>query len=936
MQKILLCFFLACFLLLCFSQNHRDKDWPAQLKKYQAADKIYSKALALSSSPGNDEKLQLEADSLFRRASEEFDTVAPAAIETKNDSLLFFIKQKTGYIHYYFDSLSFAKNDFLTAISLKKNLPGVPDSFQFIPCLYTGAIYYAQSQFDSALFYYKLAERILGQYKVKLPESQRLYNLTGVIYYETGNYRLARNYFEKAILLTDSSDRSLINNYKINIASLLVKLESFGEAKKIYLDLLPSADYENEIYHNLAIISLKERQYADAISYLRKINYENNKKTVDLYYNFGEAFSGMNEMDSAEFYVQRALAENIKWNGKSKNVQLGLILKYQADELAKQQLFKEATTQYQLAVQQFVTGYNDADPNHNPDEYRGAFSYINLFNTLAAKAAAFEDWYQLEKSQKLLEASLEAYRAAFKLADYVEKTYDSDEARLFIGKIKHNVHSKPIDICLALYDLTRKKSYLEEAYVFDQQNKASILALNIRQQQIRLEAKPGNILLQKEASTRSAITRLSLRAAKITDSSELEAIMNIIRDNEIELSRIREKLKEDPAWKERMSEDQIPPVSELQKKLDHGTALLSYHLSENELLILLVTQSRFEYHKSVINKSFMTTLESFKNALHNTSGNERYNGTATGVRLYEKLISPVYEKLIEIKRLVIIPDDELHYLPFEALQDPNNKYLVERFAVQYQYSTALINHSSKRTKSISTLAFAPFASGGYEDSSGTRLSELTSSGEEIKGLEGKSYLDASATKDNFLQNINRHTIIHLATHASVDNASPSESYIAFYPSNDNYKLYAPEIANLRLDSAQLVILSACETGAGPLIKGEGLMSLSRAFAYAGCPNIITSLWKAEDRTTAYLTRQLHIYLEKNYSKDRALQQAKLDLLANEKIDPRFKSPSYWAHLVFIGEYEGKENPVNWWWIALAFIVGAIIYKLIGKKKSPEP
>ena len=74
-------------------------------------------------------------------------------------------------------------------------------------------------------------------------------------------------------------------------------------------------------------------------------------------------------------------------------------------------------------------------------------------------------------------------------------------------------------------------------------------------------------------------------------------------------------------------------------------------------------------------------------------------------------------------------------------------------------------------------------------------------------------------------------------------------------------LYAPEISNLKLDSTQLVILSACETGTGQLVKGEGLMSLSRAFAYAGCPDIITSLWKAEDKTTAFLTQQLHYYLE---------------------------------------------------------------------------
>jgi CHAT domain-containing protein len=182
---------------------------------------------------------------------------------------------------------------------------------------------------------------------------------------------------------------------------------------------------------------------------------------------------------------------------------------------------------------------------------------------------------------------------------------------------------------------------------------------------------------------------------------------------------------------------------------------------------------------------------------------------------------------------------------------------------------------------------------------------------------------------------NHYGIIHLATHASVDNEIPLRSFIAFYPVSgtnpDAFKLYAQEIYNLNLDSTQLVILSACETGTGKLVKGEGLMSLSRAFAYAGCPDIITSLWKAEDNTTAYITKRLHYYLEKGYSKDKALQRAKLDLLKSNEIDPRFKTPNYWAHLLFIGNYEPNHKTLHWWWIAIVIIISAIIYIVITRR-----
>jgi hypothetical protein len=113
------------------------------------------------------------------------------------------------------------------------------------------------------------------------------------------------------------------------------------------------------------------------------------------------------------------------------------------------------------------------------------------------------------------------------------------------------------------------------------------------------------------------------------------------------------------------------------------------------------------------------------------------------------------------------------------------------------------------------------------------------------------------------------------------------------------------------------------------------MSLSRAFAYAGCPNIITSLWKAEDKTTAFITQRLHHYLAKGLTKDKALQSAKIDLLNDKNIDPRFKQPRYWAHLIFIGNYETDGRKNNWWIIALAIIIGSIAYLFI-KKIKPGP
>ena len=932
MQKLLFSFFLLGLLLFCFSQNRQQDDVAAQLTAYAAATKLYNQAEKLSLLTGDDEAVQAKADEAYRQALLVLTNLLPAMEKSGNDSLLFYTRIKTGFINFYFDSADAAKKDYVAVMALQQKLPTIADSLLFIPCLYTGAIYYNQHQFDSALHYYKKAEKINDSSQKPLAESQRLYNRLGALYYENGNYRQARNYFEKAISLTDPSDKNLLANYKINFASILIKLEEFESAKTLYQKLLPSAAFENEIYHNLGIISLNEQDFKKAIEYLRKVKYTDNKKSIDLYYNFGVAYAGLNEKDSSAFYLQRAIAENLKWNGKRKNSQYGLLLKYQADQLAQQLYYKEAIDEYQGAVMQFHSGFTEYDSYKNPEKFSGVFSYINLFNTLIAKAVAFENWYQQEKNIKLLKASLTTYRSAFKLAGYVEKTFDSDEARLFLGKMKYTVHGKPIDVCLLLYNITKKREYLEEAYLFDQRNKASILTLTLQENELRSTADQTNQLILQESLLRTTITRLTLQAAQITDSQRLSQINTEIRDHEITLGKLQEKLNNDPAWQQKKAIEKIPTVNQLQERLDNTTALLSFHLTTTELLTIFITPSRFEYYRTAINTNFFSTIESFKTALHSTTADQRYTGAAVSTKLYEKLISPLRPQLTQIKRLVIIPDDELNYLPFEALQDENKKYLIEHFSIQYQYSTALLGEIEESNPSSGNLSFAPFASRGYSDSSGISFSSLPASNSEVISLKGNIFIDSLATKSNFLHYINQYSTIHLATHASVNNEKPAQSFITFYPSTPDYKLYAGEIADLKLDSTQLVILSACETGAGQLVKGEGLMSLSRAFAYAGCPNIITSLWKAEDRTTAYLTQQLHYYLEKNYTKDKALQQAKLDLLNNKEIDPRLKSPNYWAHLFFIGDYEAKHHSSNWWWIAITILVAASIY-MFTKRKS---
>jgi CHAT domain-containing protein len=937
MNKLLLSVLLGGLLFICFAQEKATPDHPALKKSYELADNLFQQAELLALRAGGNEKLYEIADQKYLESLAEFDKLLTKAQGTLTDSLEFWIRIRKGYIEYYFDSFEVSKKDYLVAITLKKKLVSIPDSLLFTPLLFTGGIYYTQNRFDSALYFYKQAEKINEKNKKPLNESQRLYNRLGVMHYETGNYRQAKNYFEKAIAVLESepaADKSLLANYKINIASLLVKLEEYNQANTLYESLLPSADFSNEINHNLGIINQRTGAFSKAIEYLRKVNYQNNKKTTELYYNFSMAWAALEEADSAELYLHKALAENLKWNGHRKNTTFGLIQKYQGDELKKQQRFREAASQYQQSIIQFCIDFNETDLTKNPVDFTSAFSYTNLFAALSAKADALEQQYRIDKDINLLIASVNAYETAFNLADHVGKTYTSDEARMFLGKIKHTVHSKPIDICLSLYEMTQNRHYLEKAWSFDQQNKASILALNV-QEAIWRTGNNANDLFHKEQSLKEDITRLSLKASTNSDTTASAEILTKIRDYEIELENVKEQINSDPKWLEKKLSGEIPSIHQIQKKLDNNSALISYHLSEGELLTLLITGTKFSYYKYPLRQSFFTEIDVIKSALHNVTSDAKYTGTLAAMSLYQVLIEPLHTGLSHINRLIIIPDDELNYLPFEALQNENKQFLTEKFAITYQYTAALFEKKSNSTYARGTLGFAPFNESGLNEPGKTSYSKLPASAEEIKDLKGKNFLSGTATKDSFLRNANRFRTIHLATHASVNNADPMRSFILFHPSDSDNKLYAQEIYNMALDSTQLVILSACETGSGRLVKGEGLMSLSRAFAYAGCQNIITSLWKASDKTTAFLTGRLHFYLEKGLSRDMALQQAKNDLLASNEIEPRYKSPAYWANIILVGNYEPYHKNTNWWWIAIAIIAGAILYKVLKNKSLPE-
>ena len=204
---------------------------------------------------------------------------------------------------------------------------------------------------------------------------------------------------------------------------------------------------------------------------------------------------------------------------------------------------------------------------------------------------------------------------------------------------------------------------------------------------------------------------------------------------------------------------------------------------------------------------------------------------------------------------------------------------------------------------------------------------------EVRGiaddLHGRAFCRRGATEDIFKRKAPQAGIIHLATHAIVNDEDPLYSKLVFAKdaaSNEDGFLNTFELYNMKLN-ASLVVLSACNTGYGKVIHGEGIMSLARGFMYAGCPSIVMSLWPVDDQSTAGLMKGFFSGLAQGLRKDDALRRAKLDYL--KQADAVKSNPFYWAGFVSIGNTHPilirvHKNYPSWVLMGIIASIGLVI------------
>ena len=364
-------------------------------------------------------------------------------------------------------------------------------------------------------------------------------------------------------------------------------------------------------------------------------------------------------------------------------------------------------------------------------------------------------------------------------------------------------------------------------------------------------------------------------------------------------------------------------------------ALLSYYYTTNQLVCFYITKEATGFSSIPLSASLLGSIKTLRDELALPQASSAKTLNIAGGELFKQLIQPVYPKIKNRKRLMIIPFNEIGYVPFEMIKTPDGGLLLKEFSISYNYSAGFLSDNpAKKGGQYVVLAMAPFA----EKNEDLVLPALPASLDEIAQLPGKILSGPRATKSEFESLSGQFPVIHLATHAVANDSNLLGSYIAFYgmknQADTQHRLYEQEIYTLDLKSARLVILSACETGNGLLVNGEGIMSLSRAFSYAGCKSVITSLWKADELSTSFIIKRLHHYLQKGFSIDESLQNAKIDYLGSSDIEERYKTPAYWAHLVLIGNVESVTRPTDHWLLEVVLILVFIfiVYGMIKKTR----
>jgi CHAT domain-containing protein len=957
---------------------------------------IYQISLNSQKGLNDNPNLSSVGDLYINKVQNVFTSSLDSALIYSNKAISFFEEQKNWkkYVEClnYNSVIYYKKRDFdnfkrnifhALKVSEKYLTPTADERIKSVNNL--GGYYQLTNDLDKGIKLYQNIIESLGSSEDQQLLKALVYENLASLYGLKGDYQTAIRHYDKGISIRrkfqEPSDFQAIYN-PINKVRQLRKLNKFDEAFLILKDvekILIENYNETEgaigglyisLYEEFAEIFNLQKDYENMDKYLNKLHIyhrgENKFHQHHLFEIKGDSYLQKKDWEQAFKQYSKSNKFLLAWYGNKNKISV-IAESYLriANSQYKARYQKRALKNVQKAFSYLVNSFDTSAYYHNPNPENLSKRELPLKLVLTKSDILYAMWMESKENAEILQHAYDQYIYLSEFIHQLRFDLLSVKSKQLISEKIVSHFEKAIEISLVLYQQTNDPKHLEQAYHFAEQNKAITLQESIQENLAKgFGGIPDTTLeIEKDMRLEIAFYEKQIYEEKLkgekTNEEHLKTFESTLFDLKRDYERLVEQLeKEYPKYYELKYKTELPKVAAIQAKLSNGSALIEFFSGEETIYAFVFTKEQLEVIELPKAEGLTDQISQFKDLINNPPVNDRaqkdfQDFTQMGFDLFENILQKPLSILPKsIQQLILIPDGELTYIPFEILlKDLTDKervnysldnlsYLMEDYQVSYSFSSKLWLKNMGQLGGQAKEPFLGFApvfgqaiADARRDCSADELYSLNCNKEEINTVHdmfgGHIFTDLAASKGNFEDQASNYQILHLATHACLDDENPmfnkiwlSDDYVS---NNDLY--------NLSLN-ADLAVLSACNTGSGQLVKGEGVQSLARGFLHAGCPSLVTSLWSVDDCATSDIMIRFYEHLKEGNTKNKALQLAKLEYL--KEADKLHQHPYYWSAFIQIG------NPIaldfvglNWTFIFVGLGILIVLFFLLKRKSKIE-
>jgi CHAT domain-containing protein/tetratricopeptide (TPR) repeat protein len=826
----------------------------------------------------------------------------------------------------------------------------MPTEYEGLPSqtFYLLGTYYRQvGDLEQALVFYKKAEQSPLKPSVKLA----LYQGMGMLYLQKNDLENASLYFKNLEVLAKETKNAVLEGRlphdlgwiqeQKNYLNLALKL--YKESHKKTLKQIQKRGDNNgnktqsliHTNHAIARVNYKLNRPDSAFYYLNLNQYLHN--TPSRYYPkgasyhnyttnlwFGKIYTQKRDFENAKISFDKALEQA---NEVPSHISYDFYKIHQAiaDHYYAQVRWKEVLQSSQTAIQKLIPSYPIASIEALPDYKKTPF-LRELWELVLLKSKVFEQ-------QGKTKLAYQHIQHAILIINALQNGFNGEDSKLFITQVTIPTYELAIDLAIKSGDKAAAFSYSE-------QSKSILLFSALKNNSAKKFGSIPDSLIQKETDLAQNVVAYEKLLFEAENSKDT-LLINIYQPKILNIRQQIEALqvlfeREYPKYYELKYQPRIATVKQTQDYINDATLLIEYFVGDSNIYVFAIQKEDFVIHTIKKEASFNKMTNALYRSLKNIEKiNTEYKAllerfSSNSYQIYQQFLAPVL--VPNIKQLIIVPSGQFANLPFEVfLQSLSNKqktsdftsldYLIKDYIINYQYSTSLMLYFhpqlSNNGKVLAMAASYDLSDEEIKNISlkDTRAGNLRSSLNPIPGTKkevetlqksfhGKFLVDKEANETAFKSLAQSHdfSIIHMAMHGIVNKRNPEYSCMALTKEPKDSLvddlLYAYEINLLDLQ-ANLVVLSACETGYGKYERGEGVMSIGRGFMYAGVPSLVMTLWPLSDGSGPFLIEKLYQGLADGLHKDQALRQAKLAWL--QSTGKKTAHPFFWASFITLGD-----------------------------------